>query len=702
MTKKLNYTTKKGSTHPLGSTFMEKENGTNFAIFSVHATKVELCIFDDTDKEVFRTELEKSNGHIWNVFVNDIKPLTRYGYRVYGAYAPLHGHKFNHHKLLIDPYAKALDRKFVIHHSMFAYNLDAEEKDLSFSTTDSADYMPKCLVMPNNMKASSSQLQIPLNETIIYETHVINSTAFLETDKDKTSPIEKIHDDKFLNHLVDMGMTSIELMPMMEYCNEKLLTVKGLENHWGYNTINFFAPTMKYMPDNVNDTETNTSAHIFKQMVDSINKKGIEVILDVVYNHTAEADHLGPTICYKGIDNAYYYHLNDHEPRYYKNFTGCGNALNLNQPIVLKMVLDSLRYYKEVLNVSGFRFDLTSTLLRDNQGGISYPNNFLSAVYQDPVLQSAKMIAEPWDVEHNGYQLSNMTGNWSEWNDQFRDVTRKFLRGDDYILPHFARILTGSSHLFAKSARTPQASINFITIHDGFTLKDLVSYNHKHNLANKENNNDGANDNLSYNYGVEGHTQDGRINSIRIKQQKNALCLVFLSMGVPMLRSGDEISSSHNGNNNVYCQNNELSWIKWDNLENDTKNNFTPLIKKLIQLRKEVKTFTQETFLTGDITYHNKKDIYWFNEDAEEFDDAMWHNPNRKLICIYYPQENQDDVFVAINLSQETIEVKLPQGFKGKLIIDTSEKHKLNEIYKSSIELENKTIVILKTKGLNM
>ncbi|MGD8811047.1 MAG: glycogen debranching protein GlgX, partial [Gammaproteobacteria bacterium] len=545
-----------GLPHPLGANW--DGSGVNFAFFSAHAEKVELCLFDPSGRrEVERIALPEYTHEVWHGYLHDVRPGQLYGYRVHGPYAPAEGHRFNPNKLLLDPYAKALHGDLRWHDAAFGYRVGHPREDLAMDRRNSAFVMPKCVVVdPAVTWGPDIRPHVPWAETIIYEAHVKGMTV---RHPDVQDPLRGtfagLAEPKAIDHLVKLGVTAVELLPVQAFFDDRYLVQKGLVNYWGYNTIGFFAPATRYI-------SPQGDIHEFKLMVRRLHEAGIEVLLDVVYNHTAEGNHLGPTLSFKGADNASYYIL-DSDPRYYFDVTGCGNTLNLKNSRVLQMVMDSLRYWVDEVHVDGFRFDLATALGREREAFDQHAV-FFEAVRQDPVLSQMKLIAEPWDIGPEGYQLGNFPPGFAEWNGQFRDGVRSFWRGDEGAMPDLARSFLGSADLFDHGGRRPWASVNFATAHDGFTLIDLLSYNRKHNDANLEGNNDGHDDNRSWNCGVEGATDDPAILDTRDRQRRNVMATLLLSQGTPMLLMGDEIGRSQHGNNNAYCQDNEITWMQWE------------------------------------------------------------------------------------------------------------------------------------------
>ena len=638
-----------GNVYPLGSYWDGK--GTNFALFSENATGVELCLFNKDGKEK-RLTLTEVDNWVWHGYVPGVAPGQRYGYRVYGSYDPSQGHRFNPNKLLIDPYAKAIDGDVVNGPELFGYSWDDPEEDLSFSETDSAHLMPKSVVIDESFDWEGDQLlRIPFHETIIYETHVKGFTQLQPTiPEELRGTYAGLAHPAAIAHLQTLGITSVEVMPVHHFLGfPGHLADKGLRNFWGYDSLNYFAPYSGYSADKTPGGQVRE----FKAMVKALHKAGIEVILDVVYNHTGEGNQLGPTLSMRGVDNAAYYRLVEDDPRYYMDFTGCGNSLNVRHPQILKLIMDSLRYWVLEMHVDGFRFDLASALARE----LYDVNNlaaFFTIVHQDPVIADVKLIAEPWDVGDGGYQVGNFPLLWSEWNGRYRDVMRDFWRGEEGSLGEFAYRFTGSSDLYQTNGRSPYASINFITAHDGFTLYDLVSYNEKHNEANGENNCDGDSHNRSWNCGVEGETNDPEILALRERQKRNFLVTLMLSQGVPMLVSGDEMQRTQKGNNNAYCQDNEISWLDW-NLQNEKADllNFT---RQLIYFRRKHPVFQRRKWFQGrPIHGRTISDLAWFNPDGSEMTEEQWQIGFSKAIGVFLNGEEIPRV-----------------GYQGQRIIDES------------------------------
>ncbi|MGB0749381.1 MAG: glycogen debranching protein GlgX [Magnetospiraceae bacterium] len=605
-----------GNSYPLGATW--DGQGVNFALFSAHAEKVDLCIFDEYGRrEVARLELPEYTDEVWHGYLPNAHPGLLYGYRVYGPYAPSEGHRFNHHKLLIDPYAKSLRGELQWRSQNFAFRPDSPRADLTFDRRDNARFIPKSVVVDTTHPwAAQRGPRMAWQDMIIYEAHVRGLTkSHPEIPPEEQGTFAGLGNEAVISYLKDLGITSLELLPVHPVVDEQHLVNAGLKNYWGYNSYNFFSIEPRLLATGM--------LNEFRAAIRHLHDAGIEVILDVVYNHTGEGNHIGPTFCFRGIDNKSYYELTPEDPRYYLNHTGCGNTVSLRHPRVLQMVMDSLRYWVEVMHVDGFRFDLATVLARN--GEFFEPRGpFLSAVRQDPVLSKVRLIAEPWDVGPNGYQVGGFPPGWSEWNDRYRDTVRAFWKGTSGLIGEVATSLTGSSAYFGRLGRRPRSSINFVTAHDGFTMTDLVSYNHKHNEANLEENRDGTNNNNSWNCGVEGPTRDPKITALRYQQKRNLMATLMLSQGVPMMLGGDERGRSQNGNNNTYCQDNELNWFDWSPLEGEDAE-FYEFTKMLIALRKKHPAFGRPRFFKGThIGEDAIKDITWLSPEGRELTQEEW------------------------------------------------------------------------------
>jgi isoamylase len=616
-----------GKPFPLGPIW--DGNGTNFSLFSENAERVELCLFDGDDGET-RVELIEREAFNWHCYIPGVRPGQRYGYRVYGAYDPVTGHRFNPHKLLIDPYAKAIegpidrDAGNVLPYVPSA----ADDADLHMDEQDDARAIPKCVVIDPVFDWENDRPPAhPWNEMSIYEVHVKGFTKLHpDVREDIRGTYAGLASEQSLEYLQALGVTAVELLPVHHIADESFLHERGLTNYWGYSSIGYLAPHALYAATGTHGEQVRE----FKGMVKALHRAGIEVILDVVYNHTAEGNHLGPMLAFKGVDNASYYRLMPDEPRFYMDFTGTGNSLNPVHPSVLRLIMDSLRYFVIDCHVDGFRFDLASALAREFYE-VDRLSAFFDTIHQDPVLSQVKLIAEPWDVGPGGYQVGNFPVLWAEWNGLYRDTMRDFWRAQSNVA-QFASRFTGSSDLYQSDGRTPSASINFITAHDGFTLRDLVSYNDKHNEANGEDNRDGTDDNRSWNHGVEGPTDDPAINTLRARQQRNFLTTLFLSQGVPMLLGGDELGRTQHGNNNAWCQDNEISWFDWANVDAGLLD-FT---KQLIRLRQEHPVFRRASFLTGrEVRGSGLPDVWWFRPDGRRMTQKDWQQTDAHSLGVF-------------------------------------------------------------------
>ncbi|GGH12186.1 glycogen debranching protein GlgX [Silvibacterium dinghuense] len=606
-----------GKPYPLGA----KWNGTgvNFALYSENATGVELCLFNEADEQTHRLQLRETTAFVWHCYIPGLHPGQRYGYRVQGPWNPEQGQRFNPAKLLVDPYAQAIAGKVDWSQPIFPYQFGGEDADLHIDDRDSAAGVPKCIVVnPYFDWEHDHPLRIPLADSVIYETHVRGfSIQNPEVPENLRGTYAGLASPASLRHLKKLGVTAVELMPVHHFVNDSHLVEKGLTNYWGYNTLSYLAPAGRYAATG----EDGNQVSEFKAMVKALHREGIEVILDVVYNHTAEGNHLGPMLSMRGIDNTTYYRLMADNPRYYLDYTGTGNSLNVRHPQVLKLIMDSLRYWVTEMHVDGFRFDLAATLARELHD-VDRLSGFFDIIHQDPTLADVKLIAEPWDVGEGGYQVGNFPILWAEWNGKYRDTVRRYWKGDEGQLSDLGYRLTGSSDLYQHDGRRPYASINFITAHDGFTLHDLVSYNDKHNEANGENNQDGANDNNSWNMGVEGETHDIGIGDARQRQMRNFMATLLLSQGVPMISGGDEICRTQNGNNNAYCQDNPISWYDWSSTEE--KEAMVAFTCRLIEMRKLHPNLRRRKFFQGRAIHHSA-DIAWYGTNGKELSEAAWN-----------------------------------------------------------------------------
>ena len=667
-----------GTPYPLGATY--DGSGTNFALFSEVADAVELCLFD-ADGTESRFKLPEMDGYVWHAFLPNVEPGQRYGYRVYGPNDPDSGQRCNPNKLLLDPYTKSISGNFDWDQSLFGYQFDNHEKP---NNDDSAAYMPKSVVIsPFFDWGTDRPPRRQYADSVIYEAHVKGLTMrHPEIPEEMRGTYSAIAHPVMVDYLKALGVTAIELMPVHYFTNDSVLQERGLNNYWGYNTIGFFAPDTKY------SSTSNPGGEVqeFKAMVRTLHDAGIEVILDVVYNHTAEGNHMGPTLSMRGIDNAAYYRLVEGDSQHYMDYTGTGNTLNVRHPHTLQLIMDSLRYWVTDMHVDGFRFDLAASLAREFYD-VDRLSSFFELVQQDPVVSQVKLIAEPWDVGPGGYQVGNFPPQWTEWNGKYRDTVRDFWRGEAATLGEFASRITGSADLYAHSGRRPVASINFVTVHDGFTLRDLVSYNDKHNEANGENNNDGESHNRSWNCGVEGPTEDTAILALRSLQQRNFIATILLSQGVPMICHGDELGRTQNGNNNGYCQDNELTWIDWDNADRGLME-FT---QKVATLRSSHPVFRRRRFFDGRPVGRRGDalpDIGWFRPDGTEMSEADWDSGFGKAVAVYLNgdgipdhdargQRVTDDTFlICFSAHHEAINFGLPTsdyGQQWRVVLDTAD-----------------------------
>ncbi|MGV8892972.1 MAG: glycogen debranching protein GlgX [Burkholderiaceae bacterium] len=666
-----------GKPYPLGATW--DGEGVNFALFSEHAEKVELCIFESKGRqEMQRIAMRERTDQVWHCYLPDARPGLLYGYRVYGPYDPKRGHRFNPNKLLLDPYAKAIVGTIRWSDAQFGYRVGSPNVDLSFDRRDSAPGMPKCRVIDSAFTWGDDRPpRIAWHETVIYEMHVKGFTALHpEVPAQLRGTYAGLATAPAIEHLLRLGITAVELMPVHTFIDDRHLVQKGLRNYWGYNSIGFFAPEQRYSATGV--------VSEFKTMVKTLHSAGIEVILDVVYNHTAEGNQLGPTLCFRGIDNAAYYRLQADDPRYHIDYTGTGNTLNMMHPRVLQLIMDSLRYWVLEMHVDGFRFDLAATLARELHE-VDRLGAFFDIIHQDPVLSQVKLIAEPWDLGEGGYQVGNFPVGWAEWNDRYRDTVRAYWKGDGGLIDDLAYRLTGSSDLYEGGGRRPHASINFVTAHDGFTLHDLVSYNDKHNEQNTEDNRDGTDNNLSWNCGAEGATDDAGINVLRAQQKRNFLATLLLSHGVPMLVAGDAIGHTQNGNNNGYCQDNASSWLHWDLTPEDTE--LLAFTQRLLALRKSHPIFHRRSFFQGrGIKGTEIRDILWLNPDGREMSDEEWQHSFAQCLGLLLSGAALDDqdqkghplrddnFLLLLNAHHEMIQFTLPNfdsGTHWQAIFDT-------------------------------
>ncbi|MFQ5911822.1 MAG: glycogen debranching protein GlgX [Nitrospinota bacterium] len=628
-----------GQTNPLGATW--DGEGVNFAIFSENATDVELCLFERPDDalESARIPLRERDNQVRHAYLPDIRPDQLYGYRVHGPYTPEEGHRYNPSKLLLDPYAKAISGNIHCSEALYGYTFGGPKADLARDLRESAGHLPKCVVVDSSFSwADDRPPRIPWNQTVIYECHVKGLTA-----RHPAIPPEvrgkylAMASEPIVDHLLSLGVTAVELMPVQHCVTEHRLAERGLTNYWGYNPIGFFAPDARFATGGLGQQVSE-----FKSMVKALHRAGFEVILDVVYNHTGEGDHLGPTVCFRGIDNAAYYRLRPDDPRRYVDFTGCGNTLNTIHPRTTQLIMDSLRYWVQEMRVDGFRFDLAPVLARDSEG-FDPSSHFFTLIRQDPILSNVKLIAEPWDLGEGGYHLGNFPGEWTEWNGKYRDAVRRFWRGEPGQVPEMAYRLSGSSDLFGAAGRRPQASVNYVTCHDGFTLRDLVSYERKHNEDNGEDNRDGTNDNLSRNWGAEGPTESLSVIRMRERMTRNFLAALAFSQGIPMLSHGDELGRSQNGNNNPYCQENETTWVDWD-LDLRRKELLAFTIN-LFEIRRNNPLFRRRSLFRGEpVRIDRAKDLAWIHPDGKEMSETDWSDPKNQVLGMLIHEGAADEV----------------------------------------------------------
>jgi isoamylase len=703
--------TRPGRPYPLGATW--DGAGVNFALFSDHATGVELCLFDPASpgSETQRIPLVERTDQVWHVYLPVGRPGLLYGYRVDGPSDPSAGHRFNPRKLLLDPYAKAITGAIEWSDAIFGYRVGDPEADLSRDDRDSAPFVPKSVVVDSAFTWGDDRpLHTPWHLTVIYETHVKGFTARNPAvPKELRGTYAGLASPASIEYLNRLGVTAVELMPVHHFVRDRHLVERGLTNYWGYNTLGFFAPHSRYASEGVRGEQVRE----FKQMVKALHRAGIEVILDVVYNHTAEGNHLGPTLCFRGIDNAAYYRLTD-DRRFYMDYTGCGNTLDMTHPRCVQLLMDSLRYWVTEMHVDGFRFDLASALARELHE-VDRLSSFFDVIHQDPVISQVKLIAEPWDLGEGGYQVGNFPPGWAEWNGRYRDTLRRYWKGDPGQVADLAYRLTGSSDLYESDGRRPSASINFVTAHDGFTLLDLVSYNDKHNEANGEDNRDGTADNLSWNCGVEGPTDDPAVTALRTRMIRNFLATLFLSQGVPMLLSGDEVARTQLGNNNAYCQDNELSWVNWT-LSRAARAQLA-FTQRLIRLRLAHPVFHRRRFFQGRrIEGSEVKDLSWFRPDGKEMTEEEWTNGFTRCLGLRLAgdaieevdQEGhpiRDDTFLLLlNAHHEPIAFVLPAHrarLRWDLVLDTRDWTPAPKSFKvgDQFPLEARSLALLRLRA---
>ncbi len=671
--------TQPGSPYPLGAHY--DGSGTNFSVFSGVAERVELALFTSAGRER-RVPMAEHSGFCWHVYLPQVGPGQRYGFRIHGPHVPKQGHRCNPRKLLLDPYAKAIDRSVSWDESIYSYRFD--KPDGPVNRRNSARFVPRSVVVnPYFDWENDRPPRTPWHETVIYELHVKGFTRrHPEVPPHQRGTYAGLAHPSVIEYLSALGVTAVELMPVHAFIHDQHLVEKGLRNYWGYNSIGYFAPHHEYASWGTTGQQVNE----FKHMVKAFHRAGIEVILDVVYNHTAEGNHLGPTLCFRGLDNAAYYRLVADDPRYYFDFTGCGNSLNMRHPHVLQLIMDSLRYWVLEMHVDGFRFDLAAALARELYD-VDKLSAFLDLIHQDPVVGQVKLIAEPWDVGPGGYQVGNFPPLWSEWNGKYRDTVRDFWRGHDQTLAEFALRFTGSSDLYEDTGRKPHASINFVTCHDGFTLHDLVSYDHKHNEANLEDNRDGEEHNRSWNCGVEGETDDPAVLALRARQQRNFLMTLLLSQGVPMLLGGDERGRTQQGNNNTYAQDNELSWVDWEQCDDD----LVAFTRALVAFRRRHPSFRRRGWFVGSSVRGTQlSDIGWFRPDGEEMTEDDWTVAYARAMAVFlngrglhYPDALgrpivDDDFYVLFNAHHEPLSFALPASLRDRpwqVAFDTANPH---------------------------
>lgn len=669
-----------GKPYPLGAQW--DGNGVNFALFSENADSVELCLFNGEGEEYAKIKIEEVTHHVWHVYVPKLGPGQLYGYRVYGPYEPENGHRFNPAKLLVDSYAKALSGTLQWDNALFGYHIGDPEEDLSFNPTDSAPNMPKAVVIDEAFDwENDRRIDRPYHETIIYEAHVKGFTQLNpKVPEELRGTYAGLAHPASIEYLKNLGITAVELLPVHHYVADRHLVEKGLTNYWGYNTLAFLAPDPRYCSSH----DPGQQVSEFKAMVKELHKAGIEVILDVVYNHTAEGNHLGPTLSFKGIDNASYYRLVQDDARHYMDYTGTGNTLNVRLPNVLALIMDSLRYWVTQMHVDGFRFDLAAALARTLHETDNL-SSFFNIIHQDPVISQVKLIAEPWDINEDGYMVGKFPVGWGEWNGMYRDQMRDFWRGGETRMTNFAQRFTGSPDLYHNSYRRPTASINFVTAHDGFTLRDLVSYNDKHNEANGDDNKDGEESNNSWNCGAEGPTDDPGINALRSRQQRNYLVTLLMSQGVAMIVAGDEWGRSQQGNNNAYCQDNEISWLNWDKADQE----LLTFTCKLIHFCRSHPSFQRRRWFQDlPVTGSSVKDIIWFLPDGNTIPDENWGDARAGAFGVFLNglgircvamdgnRLTDDHFYIIFNPSPEAVIFKIPSqecGIGWQVVISTSE-----------------------------
>jgi isoamylase len=702
-----------GRSHPLGATY--DGLGVNFALFSEHATAVELCLYDarEPGRELGRLALPERNAFVWHGYVPGLRPGQLYGYRVHGPWEPERGHRFNPAKLLIDPYARAIAGEVDWRAPVLGHVPGGDEADLARSDEDDAWGKPKCVVVDGTFDWEGDRApRTPWHETVIYEAHVKGLTMrHPDVPEELRGTYAGLAYPPVIEHLRELGITALELMPVHDLLQEGFLLEKGLRNYWGYNTTNFFAPYAGY----ASAGDTGGQVQEFKGMVRALHRAGIEVILDVVYNHTSEGSHIGPTLSFRGIDNARYYRLVPDAPRYYMDYTGTGNSLNARDPQVVKLIMDSLRYWVLEMHVDGFRFDLASTLARELHE-VDRLSSFFDTIHQDPVLSRVKLIAEPWDLGEGGYQVGNFPVLWTEWNGKYRDSVRAFWKGDGGAMGEFGYRLTGSSDLYGDDGRNPYASINFITAHDGFTLHDLVAYDRKHNEANRDGNRDGHDHNISWNHGDEGPTDDPAIIALRDRQKRNFLTTLLVSQGVPMICGGDEMGRTQQGNNNAYCQDNELSWLNWELDEGGRA--LLAFTRRLVALRRRHPSLRRRKFFQGRAIYGGDvRDIIWYRPDGQEMRPREWASAWSRALAFRLEGDaigerdplgrwvSDDSLLILMNAHDEPVRFRLPAANpegRWDVLIDTAEPKlgKGERAYEKGgeVELRDRTVVVMRER----
>ena len=696
---------KPGKPYPLGANWDGK--GVNFALYSENATAVELCLFDEKLKET-RIGLRQRTAFVWHIYIEGIKPGQKYGYRVHGPYEPKYGLRFNPRVVLLDPYARALSGIENHEAGILAYDDSHPDKDLVINPQPALG-SPLGVVVDEHFDWDNvKKPDHPFHKSVIYEAHVKGLTmTHPEIPDEIRGTYAAIASEPIISYLKDLGITTLELLPVHQHIDDPFLVEKGLTNYWGYSTLSFFSPEIRYSADK----RPGMAVLEFKQMVKTLHEADIEVIIDVVYNHTGEGNNNGPTLSFKGIDNPTYYRLSHENPRYYNDYTGTGNTLNVCHPQTLQLIMDSLRYWAEEMQVDGFRFDLASTLAREMHSW-NQLSSFFTIIHQDPVISQVKLIAEPWDVGEGGYQVGNFPVRWAEWNGKYRDSIRSFWKGDGGYTGELGYRITGSSDLYEDDGRRPYASINFITAHDGFTLNDLVSYNHKHNEGNLEDNRDGEHENRSWNFGVEGPTNDPNIIEMRKRQQRNFIATLFFSQGTPMICGGDEISRTQGGNNNAYCQDNEISWLNW-NLSDEQKE-MLDFTRKVINLRHKHPALHRTKFFKGrKIRGTNIRDLIWFRPDGHEMDDEDWANPQTRGMGVFLSGKGMDDVdengipihddnlMLLLNASGQNVDFFMPNfGVDWEIILDTNDPNNSSIAkFGASTPLKARSLKLLRYKG---